>query len=99
MRSALEAYHKGWGESIIIRVAAAGQEISTRPKYLWIALFDSILTWAIVFQLVIGRVWKGCVFGGVKGQTQFPDLVDDYMNRNLKVDEFIMHRQSLAGII
>ncbi|EON64038.1 S-(hydroxymethyl)glutathione dehydrogenase [Coniosporium apollinis CBS 100218] len=81
MRSALEACHKGWGESIIIGVAAAGQEISTRP-----------------FQLVTGRVWKGCAFGGVKGRTQLPDLVDDYMNNKLKVNEFITHRQPLANI-
>jgi len=81
MRSALEACHKGWGESIIIGVAAAGQEIATRP-----------------FQLVTGRVWKGCAFGGVKGRTQLPDLVDDYMTGKLKVDEFITHRQQLGGI-
>jgi S-(hydroxymethyl)glutathione dehydrogenase/alcohol dehydrogenase len=81
MRSALEACHKGWGESIIIGVAAAGQEIATRP-----------------FQLVTGRVWKGCAFGGVKGRTQLPDLVDDYMTGKLKVDEFITHRQPLSGI-
>ncbi|KAH0238500.1 S-nitrosoglutathione reductase, partial [Aureobasidium melanogenum] len=81
MRSALEACHKGWGESIIIGVAAAGQEISTRP-----------------FQLVTGRVWKGCAFGGVKGRTQLPDLVDDYMSGKLKVDEFITHRQPLDKI-
>jgi len=81
MRSALEACHKGWGESIIIGVAAAGQEIATRP-----------------FQLVTGRVWKGCAFGGVKGRTQLPDLVSDYMEGRLKVDEFITHRQTLAGI-
>ena len=81
MRAALEACHKGWGTSVIIGVAAAGQEISTRP-----------------FQLVTGRVWKGCAFGGIKGRTQLPDLVRDYMEGRLKVDEFITHRQSLAGI-
>jgi len=81
MRSALEACHKGWGESIIIGVAAAGQEISTRP-----------------FQLVTGRVWKGCAFGGVKGRTQMGGLVKDYMDGNLKVDEFITHRETLSGI-
>lgn len=81
MRSALEACHKGWGESIIIGVAAAGQEIATRP-----------------FQLVTGRVWKGCAFGGVKGRSQLPDLVDDYMTGKLMVDEFITHRQNLSGI-
>jgi S-(hydroxymethyl)glutathione dehydrogenase/alcohol dehydrogenase len=81
MRAALEACHKGWGESIVIGVAAAGQEISTRP-----------------FQLVTGRVWKGCAFGGVKGRTQLPGLVDDYLNGDLKVDEFITHRQPLDKV-
>ncbi|MCJ1311752.1 S-(hydroxymethyl)glutathione dehydrogenase [Agyrium rufum] len=81
MRAALEACHKGWGMSVVIGVAAAGQEISTRP-----------------FQLVTGRVWKGCAFGGVKGRTQLPDLVDDYLTGKLKVDEFISHRRSLAQI-
>ena len=50
------------------------------------------------FQLVTGRVWKGCAFGGIKGRSQLPDLVDDYMTGKLKVDEFITHRQPLAGI-
>ncbi len=50
------------------------------------------------FQLVTGRVWKGCAFGGIKGRTQLPDLVDDYMTGKLKVDEFITHRQPLAKI-
>jgi S-(hydroxymethyl)glutathione dehydrogenase/alcohol dehydrogenase len=81
MRSALEACHKGWGESIIIGVAAAGQEISTRP-----------------FQLVTGRVWKGCAFGGVKGRSQLPGIVDDYMAGKVKVDEFITHRHTLDKI-
>ncbi|PIG80765.1 S-(hydroxymethyl)glutathione dehydrogenase, partial [Aspergillus arachidicola] len=81
MRAALEACHKGWGESIVIGVAAAGQEISTRP-----------------FQLVTGRVWKGCAFGGIKGRTQLPGLVDDYLNGELKVDEFITHRETLDNI-
>ncbi|PYH89510.1 formaldehyde dehydrogenase [Aspergillus ellipticus CBS 707.79] len=81
MRAALEACHKGWGESIVIGVAAAGQEISTRP-----------------FQLVTGRVWKGCAFGGIKGRTQLPGLVDDYLNGQLKVDEFITHREQLSEI-
>ncbi|TVY68845.1 S-(hydroxymethyl)glutathione dehydrogenase [Lachnellula suecica] len=81
MRAALEACHKGWGQSIVIGVAAAGQEISTRP-----------------FQLVTGRVWKGCAFGGIKGRTQLPDLVDDYMKGKLKVDEFITHRQDIDNI-
>ncbi|PQE19153.1 S-(hydroxymethyl)glutathione dehydrogenase protein [Rutstroemia sp. NJR-2017a BBW] len=81
MRAALEACHKGWGQSIVIGVAAAGQEISTRP-----------------FQLVTGRVWKGCAFGGIKGRSQLPTLVDDYMQGKLKVDEFITHRQPLKNI-
>nr|KMM66365.1 S-(hydroxymethyl)glutathione dehydrogenase [Coccidioides posadasii RMSCC 3488] len=81
MRAALEACHKGWGQSIVIGVAAAGQEISTRP-----------------FQLVTGRVWKGCAFGGIKGRSQLPDLVDDYLKGDLKVDEFITHREPLANI-
>jgi S-(hydroxymethyl)glutathione dehydrogenase / alcohol dehydrogenase len=50
------------------------------------------------FQLVTGRVWKGCAFGGIKGRSQLPDLVDDYMKGKLKVDEFITHRQPLANI-
>ncbi|KAK0728428.1 formaldehyde dehydrogenase, glutathione dependent [Lasiosphaeria miniovina] len=81
MRAALEACHKGWGQSIIIGVAAAGQEISTRP-----------------FQLVTGRVWKGCAFGGVKGRSQLPGLVADYLDGKLKVDEFITHRKNLTEI-
>ncbi|KAF8251187.1 glutathione-dependent formaldehyde dehydrogenase [Wilcoxina mikolae CBS 423.85] len=81
MRAALEACHKGWGQSIIIGVAAAGQEISTRP-----------------FQLVTGRQWKGCAFGGIKGRSQLPDLVDDYMTGKLKVEEFITHRKNLNEI-
>ncbi|KAJ1326341.1 S-(hydroxymethyl)glutathione dehydrogenase [Microdochium nivale] len=81
MRAALEACHKGWGQSIVIGVAAAGQEISTRP-----------------FQLVTGRVWKGCAFGGVKGRSQLPGLVTDYLEGRLKVDEFITHRKSLDEI-
>ncbi|KAH8671107.1 formaldehyde dehydrogenase, glutathione dependent [Xylariales sp. PMI_506] len=81
MRAALEACHKGWGQSIIIGVAAAGQEIATRP-----------------FQLVTGRVWKGCAFGGVKGRSQLPGLVDDYLGGSLKVDEFITHRKGLKDI-
>lgn len=81
MRAALEACHKGWGQSIIIGVAAAGEEISTRP-----------------FQLVTGRVWRGCAFGGIKGRSQLPDLVDDYMTGKLKVDEFITHRKTLTQL-
>ncbi|OWT42690.1 S-(hydroxymethyl)glutathione dehydrogenase [Pochonia chlamydosporia 170] len=82
MRAALEACHKGWGESIIIGVAAAGQEIATRRKF-------------VSFQLVTGRVWKGCAFGGIKGRSQLPGLVSDYMSGALKVDEFITHRKTL----
>ncbi|KAK7206159.1 chaperonin 10-like protein [Myxozyma melibiosi] len=81
MRAALESCHKGWGECIIIGVAAAGQEISTRP-----------------FQLVTGRVWRGCAFGGVKGRSQLPGLVEDYMEDKLKVDDFITHRFPLSEI-
>ncbi|ODV59648.1 S-(hydroxymethyl)glutathione dehydrogenase/class III alcohol dehydrogenase [Ascoidea rubescens DSM 1968] len=81
MRNALEACHKGWGTSIIIGVAAAGQEISTRP-----------------FQLVTGRNWRGCAFGGVKGRTQLPGLVEDYMAGKIKVEDFITHRYPLEKI-
>ena len=72
MRSALECCHKGWGESIIIGVAGAGQEISTRP-----------------FQLVTGRVWRGCAFGGVKGRSQLPGYVDRYLQGEIKIDEMV----------
>lgn len=72
MRQALEACHRGWGQSIIIGVAAAGQEISTRP-----------------FQLVTGRVWKGSAFGGVKGRSELPGIVEQYMKGDLKIDEYI----------
>jgi S-(hydroxymethyl)glutathione dehydrogenase/alcohol dehydrogenase len=72
MRSALECCHKGWGESIIIGVAGAGQEISTRP-----------------FQLVTGRVWRGCAFGGVKGRSQLPGYVDRYLHGEIKIDPMI----------
>ena len=81
MRNALEACHKGWGTSVVIGVAAAGKEVSTRP-----------------FQLVTGRVWKGAAFGGVKGRSQLPDIVENYMNGGLKVDEFITHRHELENI-
>ncbi|KAK2848865.1 hypothetical protein Q5P01_008699 [Channa striata] len=74
MRAALEACHKGWGESVIIGVAGAGQEISTRP-----------------FQLVTGRVWRGTAFGGWKSVESVPKLVEDYLNKKLKVDEFVTH--------
>lgn len=100
MRAALEACHKGWGESIIIGVAAAGQEIATRRAYpLFLFVFSpQVLTCITAFQLVTGRVWKGCAFGGVKGRSQLPGLVSDYMNGDLKVDEFITHRQPIDKI-
>lgn len=61
-------------------------------------VYPPCLTHVTAFQLVTGRVWKGCAFGGIKGRTQLPGLVDDYLNGELKVDEFITHRQSLDGI-
>lgn len=81
MRSALECCHKGWGESVIIGVAGAGQEISTRP-----------------FQLVTGRVWKGSAFGGVKGRSELPGMVLDYMNGDIDVDSFITHHLEFKDI-
>ncbi len=81
MRAALECCHKGWGESVIVGVAGAGQEISTRP-----------------FQLVTGRVWRGTAFGGTRGKTQLPGMVDQYMNGEIKVDEFITHTMPLEDI-
>lgn len=81
MRAALECCHKGWGESTIIGVAGAGQEISTRP-----------------FQLVTGRVWRGSAFGGVKGRTQLPEMVDQYLSGEIKVDEMITHTMGLEEI-
>jgi S-(hydroxymethyl)glutathione dehydrogenase/alcohol dehydrogenase len=81
MRAALECCHKGWGESVIIGVAGAGQEISTRP-----------------FQLVTGRVWRGTAFGGCKGRSQLPGMVDQYMHGEIKVDEFITHTMPLEDI-
>ena len=81
MRSALECCHKGWGESIIVGVAGAGQEISTRP-----------------FQLVTGRVWRGTAFGGCKGKSQLPDMVDQYMDGSIRVDEFVTHTMGLEEI-
>jgi S-(hydroxymethyl)glutathione dehydrogenase/alcohol dehydrogenase len=81
MRSALECCHRGWGESIIIGVAASGQEISTRP-----------------FQLVTGRVWRGSAFGGVKGRTQLPGMVKQYMDGKIKIDEMITHTMGLEDI-
>jgi S-(hydroxymethyl)glutathione dehydrogenase/alcohol dehydrogenase len=81
MRAALECCHKGWGESIIIGVAGAGQEISTRP-----------------FQLVTGRVWRGTAFGGVKGRSELPGMVNQYMDGDIKLDEFITYTMPLEGI-
>ena len=81
MREALECCHKGWGESIIIGVAGAGQEISTRP-----------------FQLVTGRVWRGTAFGGVKGRSQLPGMVDQYMSGKIKLDELITYTMPLEAI-
>ena len=81
MRSALECCHKGWGESVIIGVAGAGQEISTRP-----------------FQLVTGRVWRGSAFGGVKGRSQLPGIVEQYLNGEFGLQEFITHTMGLGEI-
>lgn len=81
MRSALECCHKGWGESVIIGVAGAGQEISTRP-----------------FQLVTGRVWRGSAFGGVKGRSELPQIVEDYMAGKFSLSDFITHTMSLEEI-
>ena len=81
MRQALECCHKGWGESIIIGVAGAGQEISTRP-----------------FQLVTGRVWRGTAFGGAKGRTDVPGIVDWYMEGKINIDDLITHSMPLKEI-
>lgn len=81
MRSALECCHKGWGESVIIGVAGAGQEISTRP-----------------FQLVTGRVWRGSAFGGVKGRSELPGIVEQYLNGDFGLQEFITHTMGLDDI-
>jgi S-(hydroxymethyl)glutathione dehydrogenase/alcohol dehydrogenase len=81
MRAALECCHKGWGESIIIGVAGAGQEIRTRP-----------------FQLVTGRVWRGSAFGGVKGRSQLPDMVQQAMRGEIRLDPFITHTMPLDQI-
>ena len=81
MRQALECCHKGWGESVVIGVAASGQEISTRP-----------------FQLVTGRVWKGTAFGGAKGRTDVPRIVDWYMQGKINIDDLITHTFSLEDI-
>ena len=81
MRQALEACHRGWGESIIIGVAGAGQEIATRP-----------------FQLVTGRVWRGTAFGGARGRTDVPRIVDWYMDGKIAIDPLITHKLPLERI-
>jgi S-(hydroxymethyl)glutathione dehydrogenase/alcohol dehydrogenase len=81
MRQALECCHRGWGVSVIIGVAGAGQEISTRP-----------------FQLVTGRVWKGTAFGGARGRTDVPKIVDWYMEGKINIDDLITHKLPLDRI-
>jgi S-(hydroxymethyl)glutathione dehydrogenase/alcohol dehydrogenase len=81
MRQALECCHRGWGQSIIIGVAEAGKEISTRP-----------------FQLVTGRVWKGSAFGGARGRTDTPRMVDWYMEKKIEIDPMITHKMPLERI-
>jgi S-(hydroxymethyl)glutathione dehydrogenase/alcohol dehydrogenase len=81
MRVALECCHKGWGESIIIGVAGAGQEIKTRP-----------------FQLVTGRAWRGTAFGGARGRTDVPKIVDWYMDGKINIDDLITHQMPLEKI-
>lgn len=81
MRAALECAHRGWGQSIIIGVAGAGQEISTRP-----------------FQLVTGRVWKGTAFGGVKGRTELPQYVEQYMSGEINIDDMVTFTMPLEDI-
>jgi len=81
MRQALECCHRGWGVSVIIGVAGAGKEISTRP-----------------FQLVTGRVWKGTAFGGVRGRTEVPKIVDWYMEGKINIDDLITHKIPLNRI-
>jgi S-(hydroxymethyl)glutathione dehydrogenase/alcohol dehydrogenase len=81
MRQALECCHKGWGESWIIGVAGAGQEISTRP-----------------FQLVTGRSWRGSAFGGARGRTDVPKIVDWYMDGRINIDDLITHTMPLEDI-
>ena len=81
MRQALECCHKGWGESVVIGVAGAGQEISTRP-----------------FQLVTGRVWRGSAFGGARGRTDVPKIVDWYMDGKINIDDLITHTMPLEDI-
>jgi S-(hydroxymethyl)glutathione dehydrogenase / alcohol dehydrogenase len=81
MRQALECCHRGWGVSVIIGVAGAGQEIKTRP-----------------FQLVTGRVWKGTAFGGARGRTDVPKIVDWYMDGKIEIDPLITHILPLKDI-
>jgi S-(hydroxymethyl)glutathione dehydrogenase/alcohol dehydrogenase len=81
MRQALEACHRGWGQSIVIGVAPSGAEISTRP-----------------FQLVTGRVWKGTAFGGARGRTDVPKIVDWYMQGKIEIDPMITHVMPLNEI-
>ena len=81
MRQALECCHRGWGVSVIIGVAGAGQEITTRP-----------------FQLVTGRVWKGTAFGGARGRTDVPKIVDWYMDSKINIDDLITHVMPLEKI-
>jgi S-(hydroxymethyl)glutathione dehydrogenase/alcohol dehydrogenase len=81
MRQALECCHRGWGVSVIIGVAGAGREISTRP-----------------FQLVTGRVWKGTAFGGARGRTDVPKIVDWYMDGKIDIDSLITHKLPLERI-
>ena len=81
MRQALECCHKGWGVSVIVGVAGAGEEIATRP-----------------FQLVTGRVWKGTAFGGARGRTDVPKIVDWYMNGQINIDDLITHVMPLEKI-
>jgi S-(hydroxymethyl)glutathione dehydrogenase/alcohol dehydrogenase len=81
MRQALECCHRGWGQSVVIGVAGAGQEISTRP-----------------FQLVTGRVWKGSAFGGARGRTDVPKIVDWYMDEKININDLITHVMPLEKI-
>lgn len=81
MRQVLECCHRGWGQSIIIGVAASGHEIATRP-----------------FQPVTGRVWRGTAFGGARGRTDAPKIVDWYMDKKINIDDLIAHTLPLERI-